>query len=451
MNKLTINNFRSLKSIEVIIPFHACGMNGTGKTSLIDAISWCLSGKDTSGRTNFNCENADVQVTINDKTFCRKFEEKIAKITDEKMGNTTLYSIDFLPVKATDYSDEVAKLFPFPIEMLGNMNYFLTISTEKQIEFFNKLFTLEDSSKPLSNIKLIYKEIKNNLLSQYLKLPEIGQKIETSAFEKELEELFSKTQPKNDKTYDLRKELNEIELSLKKIKIDGDNAANRINSAKNEKCPKCGYIRDEINIAEYTKKIQKLRIDYKKTMEIFNSKREELRKAEINKVITDQNDPRLRINELQKLINEGNLHNGGVDEQKKEFDRINKTIAQAKIKGDSLEKQLNIAEKLFRDICEKNSKKLKEKTGYDFTFFKEDNKGIAQDFDIKQNGLSFMFFSTGEKVKFMLNLINPLSENLNAPIFLDNAESLSSIDFANYKNLTISTLTVTNDKKLIIL
>ena len=49
--KLKINKFKTIQDREISIPAEISGGNGTGKTTILEAISFCLTGKDLNGAT----------------------------------------------------------------------------------------------------------------------------------------------------------------------------------------------------------------------------------------------------------------------------------------------------------------------------------------------------------------------------------------------------------------
>lgn len=102
------------------------GRNRTGKTTIADAISWCLFGKDSKGNTKFGLKTRENGVEIphiehsviltidadgQQYTIRRSIREKY-DLDDRCIGNTTEYHIDGTPYTAADFSAFVQKISP---------------------------------------------------------------------------------------------------------------------------------------------------------------------------------------------------------------------------------------------------------------------------------------------------------------------------------------------------
>lgn len=63
LTKISIRNFKGIEAFEMDIPdgqgVTIAGRNGAGKTSIYDAFLWCLFGKDSAGRSDFNAKPLD--------------------------------------------------------------------------------------------------------------------------------------------------------------------------------------------------------------------------------------------------------------------------------------------------------------------------------------------------------------------------------------------------------
>ena len=56
LKSITLENFKGIKKKEVKFNENITkisGTNGTGKTTIFDAFTWCFSGKDSHGKTDF--------------------------------------------------------------------------------------------------------------------------------------------------------------------------------------------------------------------------------------------------------------------------------------------------------------------------------------------------------------------------------------------------------------
>ena len=147
IESLRISNFKGVKTL-VIAPGCADatirGDNGTGKTTVADAVSWLLFNRDSHGKTDFQLKpvGADGQEIHNletevEGTFSvdgkpvalrKRFQERWVKkrgsVHPEFQGHTTDYFIDSVPAKLKEFTecikslvdDSLFKLLTSPIE-----------------------------------------------------------------------------------------------------------------------------------------------------------------------------------------------------------------------------------------------------------------------------------------------------------------------------------------------
>lgn len=107
------------------------GANGSGKTRLMSAFLWLLTGKDSLGRGDFEIKNIDAtgtqehglehtveavfDVAGNDLTLKKIYHEvwtkKRGSAKAEMTGNTTDHFIDGVPVKENEYKARVSEVF----------------------------------------------------------------------------------------------------------------------------------------------------------------------------------------------------------------------------------------------------------------------------------------------------------------------------------------------------
>lgn len=150
LTSIKIEDFRGTKSLELQLDGKDTivrGANGTGKTTILDAYLWCLTGNDSQGRTD--CEikrredgetlpKVDASVTVvlrvdgEPWTLKRTLHEKWQKprgTTEEQFkGNETLAEVNGVPMSVTEYSQQVGALIPYDrIITLTMAGYFFTL------------------------------------------------------------------------------------------------------------------------------------------------------------------------------------------------------------------------------------------------------------------------------------------------------------------------------------
>lgn len=133
--ELSLTNFKGVRKFtlrpegESIVVY---GDNATGKTTLVDAFTWLLFGKDSKGRADFqvktlqpggeprhNLEHS-VEAVLADGdelvTFKRTYREKWTKqrgsARKEFTGHETEYAVDGVPMRKADFEARVAQIAP---------------------------------------------------------------------------------------------------------------------------------------------------------------------------------------------------------------------------------------------------------------------------------------------------------------------------------------------------
>lgn len=129
---IKLTNFKGIRTLD--IPFTAItsiyGDNAVGKTSIFDAFTWCLFGKDSSDRKDFEVKTLDsnnevipniehevettLQVAQQVITLKRVLREKWTKrrgsTETEFTGNETLYFWNDVPCQQKEFQDKVSGL-----------------------------------------------------------------------------------------------------------------------------------------------------------------------------------------------------------------------------------------------------------------------------------------------------------------------------------------------------
>lgn len=144
---LTMVNFKGVKNFTVDFKFitNIYGANASGKTTIFDAFTWLLFGKDSSDRKDFNVKPLDVKGDTRNRTenevsailevdghdisirhiqkekWIKKRGEEVAEFT----GNEHLYFWNEVPVNAGEFQAKVNELLPENIfKLITNPLYF---------------------------------------------------------------------------------------------------------------------------------------------------------------------------------------------------------------------------------------------------------------------------------------------------------------------------------------
>lgn len=147
--KLSLKNFKGIKEFTLDTNggknTNIYGDNGTGKTTIFDAFTWLLFNKDSSDRSKFDIQPLDKQgnvihmidtevegvLDIDGKTITlkkilrEKWVKKRGEAESELKGTETLYYINDVPVKQSEYKAYINELIDESIfKMITNPLYF---------------------------------------------------------------------------------------------------------------------------------------------------------------------------------------------------------------------------------------------------------------------------------------------------------------------------------------
>lgn len=161
--KIRIRNFRGLVSFDANLegrPVRIAGANGLGKSSVADAITWVLFGKDSRRRTAFPIDpvddagriihNLDVSVELEmlidgqPTTLRRRRQEKWVQkrgmTTEQLDGHQTTCYIDGRPLPSSDFSSHVDTIVKEELfRALTTPDYFPSLPMDQQYRLLVKI------------------------------------------------------------------------------------------------------------------------------------------------------------------------------------------------------------------------------------------------------------------------------------------------------------------------
>jgi len=162
LKNLIIENFKGIKSLHVDFDgksVNVYGTNETGKTTIIDAFTWCLFGKDSLGSSNFALKPRDefgnerlgleptVEVTLLIDGSEKSFKKTWAEIYKKKRGHEGEYSgneskcyVNGVPVSVTQYQKEIDEVISEKLfKLITNVNHFINLHWRDQREILFQL------------------------------------------------------------------------------------------------------------------------------------------------------------------------------------------------------------------------------------------------------------------------------------------------------------------------
>lgn len=164
IKSLALTNFKSIKELTVNFSpdvTNIYGANGSGKTTIVDAVNFLLYQKDANGKSDTSMRPYaadgelihDIDTVVKgvfsddngDFTLEVVYKEKWTKVSgsaERKLtGNTTEYYIDGVPKKQADYKAFVAENFKEPwFSLTSNPNTFPNLKWQEQRKLLMELF-----------------------------------------------------------------------------------------------------------------------------------------------------------------------------------------------------------------------------------------------------------------------------------------------------------------------
>ena len=191
---IILDNFQGVKHIEINIDGKDCsiyGTNGTGKTTIFNAITWLLFNKSSVGAKSFTPKTTNesgvgvhnlehsvfAKIELDNgsiislkKIFKEKWEKKRGSSKSEHMGHTTDYYIDDVPVKEKEYLSRLNEI-ALADRMMALMK---TDIFAEEWNWIDRRRTLLDICGDISDEDVINNNPSLSDLKAYLKSPGIN-------------------------------------------------------------------------------------------------------------------------------------------------------------------------------------------------------------------------------------------------------------------------------------
>jgi len=262
LKEISLLNFKGVKNYKTTFSLRTSvyGDNATFKTSLFDAFTWLLFGKDSLDRQQFEVKTLDkfnkvipklnhevkaiVEIDNAEKEFKRVLREKWVKKREKQElvfeGNTEDFFIDRVPMSKGEYQTAISQIInEGQFKLFTNPLYFNSVMEWKDRR--NMLFKMAGD--------VSYAEIAGKYEQLRDILPEIEKKsieglkrqldVDKKAIKKELEQITprideqTRTMPEMPDVERTNREIEQYQEQLKSI--DGNlNAVNKANKAKRE-------------------------------------------------------------------------------------------------------------------------------------------------------------------------------------------------------------------------
>jgi DNA repair protein SbcC/Rad50 len=254
LNKLTIKNFKGIKSFEINFTEHEInilGANEAGKTSVYDAYHWLLFGKDSTDKKDFSIKpldtigktNAETETSVVgyldvnglDIILKREYSEKWTKPRGqlEKVfsGNETTFFYNEVPLKENEYKAKISSIIDEELfKLLSNPLYFNSLKWEKRRQILIAISPVIEQKEIINLIQddKLTNEIKNlvSALNQNKSIAEFKAEIASkkATVKKELVDIPSRIDEANKSLPEIipvysevQKQIDELNLEISKI------------------------------------------------------------------------------------------------------------------------------------------------------------------------------------------------------------------------------------------
>lgn len=350
IKKLSMINFKCFKDFSIDLDAQVTnisGDNGTGKTTIADAISWCLFGKDTQNRSQFDIKyhdldgdtipkaSVEVALTIDcdgiEHTIVRKLKEKWqtrrGETTEEFKGNYTEYFVNGNLMSQAEYSAFISKLINENVfRAITNPTYFLSQKWQDQRAFLSQMVghignkEVAGTDKRFAGLLAILeqKDITTHLKHIGFKVNEIKKKLDEIPIR--LEEL-NKAMPEVERT---KEEISE-DISCKTR--DLNNTQVKINAIKQGNT--ASVVKSELN----------------RKLDFANKRKREMEQSAANREKECREQARLYIEERDAdIMRENNLIrnlNASIDSDKLKIEKAQESIKYYETEKTELKKEWN--------------------------------------------------------------------------------------------------------------
>lgn len=354
LKKLSLTNFKGIKSKEIEFGdiTSISGQNATGKSTIADAFTWLLFGKDQFDRKDFEIKTLDKQgreipridhnVTavfhadgrkiVLSRTLKEKWEKPRGKSEQVFTGNETVYMVNEVVVSQSEYQNTINNIIREDLfKLLTVTGYFNSIKwqdrrialtsianipTDEEIagsEFKDILTLINEQYKTIINLKKAYATKKKGINDQLIQIPgrldeahkAMPEPKDFSAIEKQITELQGKVVLIDAQIADKSKAVQQAVEARSKQIIAKNNLETKINEivyrARQEFSSQVGKKEEEIAKLQSAIRFNQRNIDDNNANAESKQRLIDVLKAENDNLRSEAG----KINSLEFTMNEG--------------------------------------------------------------------------------------------------------------------------------------------------
>lgn len=265
LHSLELYHFKGIKKLEINFRSHEteiAGRNGSGKTSVFDAFTFLMFGKDSRDRSAFDIKTRDNGIPMNNiehtvkgvleidgktvtlkKIYKENWVKKRGELEPELKGHETLCYIDDVPHKISDYQAFISEIVDETVfKQITNPKYFANLPWKKQREIlFTIAGTVSDAEIAAGNLEYeaLLEKLSGKQMDKYLlQINAEKKKLRTDldAIPTRIDEV-ERSKPESENFSLLEKQIADHKSTVEGIDIKISNASNAFSeqSADNQK------------------------------------------------------------------------------------------------------------------------------------------------------------------------------------------------------------------------
>lgn len=197
LQKLSLRNFKGIKTKDISfaeLETEIAGPNGSGKTTVFDAFTWLLFGKDSHDKKDFNIKTLlsngknvpktdhgvagllvvdGSEITLR-KVYREKWVKKHGEADTELKGHETEFYINDVPKKAGEYAAEISEILAeSTFKLITNPKYFTSQNWKTQRDIlFEMAGTISDAEIADGNLEftMLLEKLSGKSMADYLKI-----------------------------------------------------------------------------------------------------------------------------------------------------------------------------------------------------------------------------------------------------------------------------------------
>ncbi len=196
LKSLTLVNFKGIRNLHVDFNemTNIYGQNASGKTTIFDAFTWLLFGKDSTDRKDFEIKTLDnlnqpipkidhevtgvLQIDGRKVTLKRVYKEKWVKRrgteTESMDGHETLFYVDEVPYQAGEYQKHISSLIDESVfKMITNPLFFNSLHWSERRKILSEIVgEISDNDIAAGNPEFValLSRLEGRTLDQYRKM-----------------------------------------------------------------------------------------------------------------------------------------------------------------------------------------------------------------------------------------------------------------------------------------